>query len=357
MLLRQLFDPESSTYTYLLADEQTREAVLIDPVRDQVERDTQLLDELGLELLYTLDTHVHADHITASGVLRSRMGSKSVLSKHAGTGCPDIQVQEGDELHFGSHTLKVIETPGHTDGCLTYYEPEGGHVFTGDALLIRGCGRTDFQQGDSRRLYHSIGKLFALPDTTNVWPGHDYRGRTVSSVGEEKLHNPRLAGKSEDEFVAIMDGLNLQAPKKIAEALPANLTCGMTETMAAEQPTERGWAPIERMSDGTPEVDGHWLANHRDDVVVIDVRQAEEYVGDLGHITGSQLIPLGQLQEMSNELSREQPFVVVCRSGRRSADAARTLEALGFKRVASLRGGMQHWNTAGLPISRSAKSA
>jgi rhodanese-related sulfurtransferase len=196
-----------------------------------------------------------------------------------------------------------------------------------------------------------------LPDSTKVWPGHDYRGRTVSSVGEEKAHNPRLAGKSEDEFVAIMEGLNLQAPKKIAEALPANLTCGMTETMAAETPSERGWAPIERTSDGTPEIDGQWLANHRDDVVVIDVRQPEEYAGELGHITGSQLVPLGQLQATSKELSPEQPFVLVCRSGRRSADAARTLEALGFKRVASLRGGMQHWNTAGLPVSHSAKSA
>lgn len=231
MLFRQLFDRESSTYTYLLADEQSREAVLIDPVRDQLERDVQLLDELGLKLTHTVETHVHADHVTASGLLRERLGSRSVLSKAAGAGCADVLAGEGDEVRFGKYSLHVIETPGHTEGCLSFHEPTTGRVFTGDTLLIRGCGRADFQQGDARALYHSITrKLFALSDDTAVYPGHDYRGHTVSTIAEEKRLNPRVAGKTESEFVHIMNDLKLAAPKKLHEAVPANLACGKSST-------------------------------------------------------------------------------------------------------------------------------
>lgn len=350
MLFRQLFDRESATYTYLLADEETREAILIDPVRDQLERDTRLLEELDLKLVLTLETHVHADHVTASGVLRQRLGSKSVLGKAAGAGCADVLVGDGDEVHFGRHALRVLETPGHTDGCLSFYEPDGGRVFTGDTLLIRGCGRTDFQQGDSHKLYDSVTrKLFALPEETAVYPGHDYQGRTVSTIGEEQRFNPRLANKSEAEFVRIMSELNLAAPKKIAEAVPANLACGLDQAMAAEPITERGWAPIQRAAGDIPELDVHWLAKHSQEVRIVDVREPDEYVGSLGHIEGSELVPMRTLSSVNRNFDHETPIVLVCRSGRRSGIAAKSLETLGFKRVASLSGGMADWNAAGYP--------
>jgi sulfur dioxygenase len=228
MLFRQLFDPESSTYTYLLADEATREAVLIDPVLEQTERDVALLRELDLKLVYALDTHVHADHVTSLGALRERVGCQTVLSARAGVGCADLAVKDGDRLRFGGHELEVRETPGHTDGCLTYVLGDESMAFTGDALLIRGSGRTDFQQGDARTLYRSVHeKIFSLPDTALLYPGHDYKGRTVTSVGEEKRLNPRLGGgKSEAEFADIMANLQLAYPRKIDVALPVNLACG-----------------------------------------------------------------------------------------------------------------------------------
>lgn len=229
MLFRQLMDPETSTWTYLLADEETREAVLIDPVIEQVERDLTLLKELDLKLAWALDTHVHADHVTALGTLRERTGCRTGISARAGTaGCSDALLREGDRVSFGRYALEVLETPGHTDGCVTYVTADRAMVFTGDALLIRACGRTDFQQGDARTLYRSVrGKIFSLPDGAMVYPGHDYKGRTASTVGEEKRWNPRLGlARSEDEFVGIMANLKLAYPKKIDVALPANLQCG-----------------------------------------------------------------------------------------------------------------------------------
>lgn len=230
LLFRQLFDAASSTYTYLLADEGTREAVIIDPVLEQLERDAGLIRELGLTLRYALDTHVHADHVSALGALRRELGAKTVMGANAGAECPDVLVRDGDVVRFGALGLRVLETPGHTDGCLSYALLDGSRVFTGDALLIRGCGRTDFQQGDARTLYRSVhGKLFALPEATLVHPGHDYRGRTATSIGEEKRLNPRLGGtKSEDEFVDIMAKLELAHPAQMARALPLNLSCGQS---------------------------------------------------------------------------------------------------------------------------------
>lgn len=231
MLFRQLFDPDTSTYTYLLADEETREAVLIDPVIGQVKRDLALIRELDLRLVYALDTHVHADHVTALGMLREATGCKTVVSAKAGVSCHDVAVEEGDRLRFGAHALEVLETPGHTDGCLSFVTEDRKMVFTGDALLVRGTGRTDFQQGDPVRLYRSITeKIFTLPDSTIVYPGHDYQGHTASTVGEEKRFNPRLGeGKSLEEYVAIMENLNLPKPRYIDQALPANLECGTGE--------------------------------------------------------------------------------------------------------------------------------
>jgi glyoxylase-like metal-dependent hydrolase (beta-lactamase superfamily II) len=229
MIFRQLFDRESCTYTYLVGDDATGEAVLIDPVREHVDRDVRLLAELGLSLRYTMDTHVHADHVTGAGTLRQRLSSRGVVSQFGGAPCADVPVGEGDTVHVGALTFEVRSTPGHTDGCVTFVLHSGRRAFTGDALLVRGCGRTDFQQGDSRRLYQSVHtRILSLPDDYALYPGHDYLGRTMTTVAEEKAHNPRLGGgRTEDEFVEIMAKLELSLPQKMAEAVPANLNCGV----------------------------------------------------------------------------------------------------------------------------------
>ena len=229
MIFRQLFDPETSTYTHLLADERTREAILVDPVQEHAERDETLLRELELRLLYTLETHVHADHVTASGLLRERLGSRVVVGARAGVRNADLALPHGTGLRFGDHWVEARETPGHTGGCVTCVCAQAGMAFTGDALLIRGCGRTDFQEGDARRLFRSVREqIFTLPDETRLLPAHDYRGRMVTTVGEEKRFNPRLGmDRTEAEFVEIMRGLRLAYPKKMDEAVPANLLSGL----------------------------------------------------------------------------------------------------------------------------------
>lgn len=226
MIFRQLFEPVSSTYTYLLGCPETRSAALLDPVIEEVERYVELLAGLDLRLLYTLETHVHADHVTAGDALRARLGSKTVVKAGAGAECADVLVNHGDELAVGTLRIGVRATPGHTDSCVAYVLPD--RVFTGDALLIGGCGRTDFQQGDARRLYASVhGQILSLPPDTLIYPAHDYKGRTVSTVREELATNARLGGgKTVEEFVAIMDNLKLAYPKQIDRAVPANLRCG-----------------------------------------------------------------------------------------------------------------------------------
>jgi glyoxylase-like metal-dependent hydrolase (beta-lactamase superfamily II) len=229
MEIRQLFDAESSTYTYLVWDAKTREAALIDSVDTQIERDLQLISELGLDLKYTLETHIHADHITASGKIREKLGSKAVVHRNSESDCADILVADGDSIQLGNQQIHILETPGHTDTCISYNID--GVVFTGDALLIRGCGRTDFQAGDPGQLYDSIHtKLFSLPDSTIIYPAHDYHGFCCSTIGEEKSHNPRLGNsRPKQEFVNLMNALDLDPPKKIAEAVPGNLECGLKQ--------------------------------------------------------------------------------------------------------------------------------
>ena len=228
MFFRQLFDRKSCTYTYVLADEITRDAVIIDPVDELAARDLQLLDEWGLRLRYILETHVHADHVTGGGALREASGAQTVVAAVAGVDCADIQAKHGDTLNFGSHNLEVRSTPGHTGGCITFVHHAEGLVFTGDTLFVRGCGRTDFQEGDAATLYKSVHEqIFSLPDGTRVYPAHDYKGRTVSTVGEEKAYNPRLGGgNTVEQFVAIMESLKLSDPAMMHIAVPANLACG-----------------------------------------------------------------------------------------------------------------------------------
>ncbi len=343
MLIRQLFDYETWTYTYLVADEESGEAVLIDPVIDQVERDMQLLEELGLKLVYTFETHAHADHITGSGLLRQRLGSKSVVGIHSGAACADVQVDDGSTIEVGNITFEVRATPGHTSGCVTYVTGDHANAFTGDALFVRGTGRTDFQQGDAHQLYRSIhDKIFTLPDDTVIWPGHDYRGRSSSTVGEEKKFNPRVGnGISEEQFAQIMDKLNLPVPKKLHEAVPANLRCGIIPeaSMSGEALPERGWAVIERSAEGVPEVTPKWVRENLGAVRLVDVRELDEAETD-GKIPGAEVIPMGTVGEASKSWDRDEPVITVCRSGRRSGRVSLELEKLGFKRIASMRGGM-----------------
>lgn len=226
LIFRQLFESESSTYTYLLADAQSKEAILIDTVREKMERDLLLLEELGLKLKYVLDTHVHADHITAAGPIAEKTGAQSGQSHLSGVKGASLYFKDGETLKFGPFSLKVLSTPGHTNSCTCFYVE--GMLFTGDTLLIRACGRTDFQEGSAKELYHSIQeKLYTLPDETLVYPGHDYKGLTVTTIGEEKKFNSRNKKKTTElEFVKIMSELKLAQPKKIHEAVPANLVCG-----------------------------------------------------------------------------------------------------------------------------------
>lgn len=230
MIFRQLFDRESSTFTYLVGDEASGEAALVDPVIENVDRDLALVRELSLRLVAVLDTHVHADHVTGAGMLRDRTNAKTFVSAAGGAPCADVLLRDGDVVRVGALEIRALATPGHTGGCMSYFVD--GRVMTGDTLLVRGCGRTDFQDGDAATLYRSVhDKLFILPDATLVYPGHDYRGFTCSTIAEEKKLNPRLGGGvTLDAFVATMKALDLPPPAKIHEAVPANRACGQRVT-------------------------------------------------------------------------------------------------------------------------------
>ncbi|HEX2794439.1 MAG TPA: rhodanese-like domain-containing protein [Croceicoccus sp.] len=351
LLFRQLFDQQSSTYTYLLADGVSREAVLIDSVFEQVPREIALIEELGLRLKLAVETHVHADHVTGAWLLRRRLGARIAVSEKSGATGADIYFADGEQLHFGGRYLTAMATPGHTGGCTTFVLDDRSMAFTGDCVLIRGCGRTDFQQGDPAAMYGSVhDRIFALPDECLLYPGHDYHGSMVTSVAEEKLHNPRLgAGIGLDDFRGYMLNLGLPHPKQIDIAVPANLRCGEPARPEMEG-VPPDWAPLTYTYAGFWELQPGWLEEHRKDVQIVDVREPDEFDGILGHIEGAKLVPLGELKNSLDVIDRHKPVVTVCRSGARSAQAAIILDAQGFERVANLAGGMLRWRSHRLPV-------
>ena len=346
MIFRQLFDPTSSTYTYILACDETRDAVVIDPVFEQHTRDTALIRELGLHVTHTIDTHVHADHVTGAWLMKETFGAQIALSGVYEADGVDIALEDGTQINFGKHSITAHATPGHTNGCMTLVTDDRLKAFTGDTLLIRGAGRTDFQSGDVHAMWHSIrDKIFSLPDNCLIYPAHDYMGRTVSSVGEEKQHNPRIGGDArEEDFSGYMNNLGLPHPKLLEAALPANMKSGKPDE-SLETPQ---WAPITITFAGIPEVEPDWVASHLKDVLVLDVRSETEY--QLDHIEGATLIPLDQLRDRANELATDKPVITVCQSGKRSTMAVQILKNQGFEQIANLPGGMINWSRLALPF-------
>ena len=360
LVFRQLFDLQSSTYTYLLGDAASGEALIIDPVFENVRRDTALLRELGLCLVATLDTHVHADHVTGAWLLKSRCGSRIMLAEASAAANADRLLKQGDTVEFGSRHLEVRATPGHTSGCLSYLLDDRSMVFTGDSLLIRGCGRTDFQQGSAALLYQSVHQqILSLPDDCLIYPGHDYRGLTVTSVAEEKRFNPRLGGDiNAADFAGYMNNLGLPHPKLMDQAVPANLRCGQPDASAAV-PQEPSWAPLTCNFGGIWEIQPAALeeriaGSRAAEIQVIDVREAAEFTDALGHLRGARLLPLSQLSAHSDQLDKARPVVTVCRSGARSAQATVLLQKAGFTLLANLAGGMLRWRAEAMPVEQGA---
>jgi glyoxylase-like metal-dependent hydrolase (beta-lactamase superfamily II)/rhodanese-related sulfurtransferase len=341
-----MFDPASSTYTYLVAD--GGEAVLIDPVFEQVRRDAALIEELGLSLVATLETHVHADHVTGAWLLKQRLGSAIAVSRAGGAKGADRLLDDGDRIAFGMRSFGVRATPGHTSGCVTYVLDGEEMAFTGDCLLIRGCGRTDFQDGDPGAMYHSVReRIFSLPDDCPLYPAHDYRGLTATSVAEERRYNPRLGGAlSESDFSLTMNNLRLAHPKQIDVAVPANLKCGFMEGPIPM--ADPDWAPLTVNFAGVWEIEPQWVEENAPAVQIVDVREPAEFTGPLGHIRGAVLIPLGSLSSRMGELAKDKPIVAVCKSGGRSAQAVNMLKQAGFDKLANLPGGMMRWRQEGL---------
>ena len=351
LIFRQLFDPQSSTYSYLLADRRSREAVLIDPVFEQAQRDAALIQELDLKLVATLDTHVHADHVTGAWLFKQRCGSAIALGAASGAAGADRYLAHGDRVQFGGHYLEVRATPGHTEGCVTYVMDDESMAFTGDCLLIRGSGRTDFQHGDARAMYRSVrSQILTLPPSCLLYPAHDYRGLTVTSVEEERRYNPRLGGDvGEGDFVGYMNNLGLPHPKLMDIAVPANLRCGQPEG-TVPLPAAPSWAPLTYTFAGIFEIQPQALEEGAASIQIVDVRERDEFDGPLGRIRGAKWIPLGELPARTAELARDRPVVAVCRSGARSAQASVLLSKGGFADVANLAGGMLRWRAEGHPV-------
>ena len=397
----QLFDPASSTYTYIVVDEASREAVIIDPVDEQIERDLATLERLNARLVWALETHAHADHVTSAARLAELTGARLAAPAGCDIGTAPVQLKDGDSVAFGRERLRVLHTPGHTAGSVCFYwerapheelEPptevtstelghemrpdlrhDERHVFTGDTLLIQGCGRTDFQSGDAGQLYDSITrKLFTLPDTTIVWPGHDYQERTQSTIAMERATNPRLAGKSRDEFIALMGRLDLPKPRRIDEAVPANQRSGLRQDAdgaSAAPAGEGGVRPAEGYAGDLPPQTAHeWQQAGR--AVLVDVRTDAErewvgFVPDAEAVAWKQWPGMALNPDFDAAIRQAaaggQPLMMLCRSGVRSIAAARRAPARGLTAYNVLggfegepddsaqRGHQNGWRHAGLP--------
>ncbi|PKG73748.1 MBL fold metallo-hydrolase [Shewanella sp. Choline-02u-19] len=340
LYVKQLFDRDSCTYTYLLGDPKTHEGAIIDAVKEHLQRDLQYIEELGIELLYIIETHIHADHITSAGLIRQKTGAQIVYSQAAAVKSIDIDLKEGDELPIGGHHIRAINTPGHTHGCMSFYVD--GMVFTGDCLLIRGCGRTDFQEGNSGDLYHSITeKLFSLADETVIYPGHDYNGKTSSTIAEEKQWNPRVGQKkSFDDFLQIMSNLNLDIPKKINEAVPANTNCGINFNPDAYIHNDFSMNALYSV----------WLKENSN-TLIIDNRTKEEY--SKGHIPRSHNIPFGTESQHLEELKGFNHIYIYCHSGRRAQTALTNLSIMGLDNITCVsHSGLPEWIAMKYPIER-----
>jgi sulfur dioxygenase len=349
LLFRQLFDAATGTFTYLLADVPSRQGVLIDSVFEQHSRDLSLIHELGIELVASIDTHAHADHVTGSWLMHEATGCAIGLAAAARAENVTRPLHHGDRVSFGNRYVEVRSTPGHTDGCISFVLDDQSMAFTGDALLVRGCGRCDFQQGNAHTLWRSITEqIFSLPDACLLYPGHDYTGRTVSSVVEEKAFNARLGGAAtERDFVGHMENMKLPHPHKIAEALPGNMRSGKPR----EAQARAAWAPVQRSYAGLPELAPAWVAAHHSELTILDVRSPEELQGPDGHISGSLNIPLPELEQRRQEIPSGKPVVVVCHSGSRSALATQQLLKEGITTIANLRGGLSRWSDEGYPLA------
>jgi len=343
MIFRQLFDNVSSTYSYLIASRRGGEAMIIDPVLEKVDRYLQLVEELDLKLVKAVDTHLHADHITGLGSLRDRTHCVTVMGEASKVDVVSMRVADGDVLQIEGVDLDVLHTPGHTDDSYSFVM--GDRVFTGDTLLIRGTGRTDFQNGDPRAQYQSLfGRLLKLPDETLVFPAHDYKGDTVSTIGEEKAHNPRLKVKSVDEYVDLMNSLHLPNPKMMDVAVPANMHIGL----AQEQIAGRGWALTAEQAVALV---------GRPDIALIDLRERREREKQ-GCIPGSlhapypdlpeHLAPGGMLHELASTTGR--CLVFYCAFGERSAMAVAAAQEAGLTSSRHVQGGIDAWKQAAGPV-------
>ncbi|CDX32245.1 Beta-lactamase domain-containing protein [Mesorhizobium sp. ORS 3359] len=343
MIFRQLFDSVSGTYSYLLASRRGGEALIIDPVLEKVDRYLQLVNELDLRLVKAVDTHLHADHITGLGALRDRTHCVTVMGEQTKADVVSMRLADGDKLGIEGLALDVIYTPGHTDDSYSFVLPD--RVFTGDTLLIRGTGRTDFQNGDPRQQYESIfGRLLKLPDETMIFPAHDYKGETVSTIGEEKAFNPRLQVKSVDEYVNIMNNLNLANPKMMDVAVPANMRVGLHQDDIAS----RGWAVSAEQA---------LALVGRPDVALIDLREQSERERH-GVIPGAIHLPYARLQEnimaggMLHELAKStaKQLLFYCAFGERSAMAVQAAQDVGISSARHIQGGIDAWRKASGPL-------
>lgn len=366
----QLFEPVSCTYTYILFDQDSREAVLIDPVDDMLDRDVQVLREHGLKLVWTLETHAHADHITSAARLAELTGAQMAAPAGSNIGTAGVQLEDGDTLSFGRQTLRALHTPGHTAGSMSFYWDRGDsrHAFTGDTLLINGCGRTDFQSGSAKAMFQSLTQvLFALPADTVVWPGHDYQGRTHSTIGAEAAGNARVAGKTLAQFEEVMNNLNLPKPKRIDEAVPANLTSGLRHDAGGEalmhvRPVA-GYA-----GDVSASLAWSWV--QAGEAVMVDVRTDAERAW-VGFVPGAEPLAWKQWPGMAMNPEFDEglrklavggkKLVLLCRSGVRSVAAAQRATELGLEAYNILegfegdpdanaqRGHLGGWRFQGLP--------